>query len=123
MLSFENESFKLPAAIKCENRNDSEISMPVSAITLGNGDGLAKIQWIENIEGQTLYFLKVGELTLFSLEKGDARFAIGDEVKFDIDFTQMASETLGIKPLSLTTHSTSSLQRKRISPVSSIISI
>ena len=102
VLSFENQSFKLPSAIKCESSDASEISMPVSALTLGNGDGLAKVQWIESIEGQTLYFLKVGELTLFSLEAGGARFAIGDEVKFDIDFTQVASETLGIKPLSLT---------------------
>jgi hypothetical protein len=76
--------------------------MPVSALTLGEGNGHAKVQWIETIEGKTLYFLKVGSLTLFSLEQGEARFAVGDDVQFDIDFTQMAIESLGVTPLSLT---------------------
>ncbi len=102
VLCFEEESFQLPEAIKCENCENAEISMPVSALTLGEGKGHAKVQWIENIEGKTLYFLKVGDLTLFSLEEGSARFAINDEVNFDIDFTQMAIETLGIQPLCLT---------------------
>ena len=102
MLSFENESFKLPAAVSCVDSDNCEISMPVSALTLGSGDGRARIQWVESIGGKTLYFLKVGELTLFSLENGDARFEIGDEVEFDVDFTQMAIEALGVKPLSLT---------------------
>ena len=64
--------------------------------------GRARVQWIEAIGGKTLYFLTVGELTLFSLEEGSARFAVGDEVAFDIDFTQMAIESLGVAPLNLT---------------------
>ena len=92
----------MPAAINCADIADAEISMPVSALTLGEGNGRAKVQWLENIDGKTLYFLQVGELTLFSLEEGSARFAIGDEVKFDIDFTQMAIEALGVEPLNLT---------------------
>lgn len=102
VLGFAGQSFLLPAAINCADIADAEISMPVSALTLGEGNGRAKVQWLENIDGKTLYFLQVGELTLFSLEEGSARFAIGDEVKFDIDFTQMAIEALGVEPLNLT---------------------
>ena len=99
-LSFEAESFRLPAAVQCADSKNAEISMPVSALTLGEGNGHAKVQWIETIEGKTLYFLKVGSLTLFSLEQGEARFAVGDDVQFDIDFTKMAIESLGVTPLS-----------------------
>ncbi len=100
-LCFEDLEFMLPAAIGVENSEDVEISMPVSALTLGSGDGRAKIQWIEEIDGKTLYFLKVGNLTLFSLEMGGARYNIGDEVNFDIDFTQMEINSLDVKPLNL----------------------
>ena len=99
VLGFAGQSFQLPTAVKCANSKDAEISMPVSALTLGDGNGRAKVQWMENIDGKTLYFLTVGDLTLFSLEEGSARFAIGDEVKFDIDFTQMSIEALGVEPL------------------------
>ena len=101
VLGFAGQSFALPAAIKCADSRDVEISMPISALTLGDGNGSAKVQWIETIGNKTLYFLQVGDLTLFSLEEGEARFAIGSEVKFDIDFTQMAIESLGVEPLSL----------------------
>ena len=101
VLGFAGQSFVLPTAIKCADSRDVEISMPISALTLGDGNGSAKVQWIETIGNKTLYFLQVGDLTLFSLEEGSARFAIGDEVKFDIDFTQMAIESLGVEPLSL----------------------
>ena len=101
VLGFAGQSFVLPTAIKCADSRDVEISMPISALTLGDGNGSAKVQWIETIGNQTLYFLQVGDLTLFSLEEGEARFAIGNEVKFDIDFTQMAIESLGVEPLSL----------------------
>ena len=102
VLGFADQSFALPAAVSCADSNDAEISMPVGALTLGEGNGRARVQWIEAIDGKTLYFLTVGELTLFSLEEGSARFAVGDEVAFDIDFTQMAIESLGVAPLNLT---------------------
>ena len=101
VLGFAGQSFALPTAIKCADSRDVEISMPISALTFGDGNGSAKVQWIETIGNKTLYFLQVGDLTLFSLEEGEARFAIGNEVKFDIDFTQMAIESLGVEPLSL----------------------
>ena len=100
-LSFADQTFLLPPAIQCADSADAEISMPICALTLGRGCGKAKVQWIEDVDGKTLYFLKVGELTLFSLEEGNASFAIGDEIAFDIDFTQIAAEALGVTPLCL----------------------
>jgi len=101
-LSFAGQSFILPPAVKCPDTEGAEVSMPISALTLGSGSGKATVQWTESIEGKTLYFLKAGDITLFSLEDGDTRFAIGDEVSFDIDFTKVSIEELGVKPLCLT---------------------
>ena len=98
-LCFEGQSFRLPAAIRCADSAKEEISMPVSALTLGEGEGKATIQWIETIGNKTLYFLKVGEITLFSLEEGAARYAVGDAVRFDIDFSQMSMDAQNVKPL------------------------
>ena len=99
VLEFEGQSFALPAAIKCSNVENTEVSMPISAITLGAGNGEATVQWTERIENKVLYFLKVGELTLFSLECGEARFSVGDKVAFDIDFTQVSIASTDVKPL------------------------
>ena len=101
VLSFEDQSFTLPAAIRCSDSNGAQISMPISALTIGCGNGRANVQWTESIDGKTLYFLKVGDLTLFSLEEGEAKFEIGQEVSFDIDFTQLRIAELGIEPLCL----------------------
>ncbi len=103
-LLFEGQEFILPSAVKCADIQsaNADISMPVSALTLGKGNGKAEVQWIESIENKTLYFLKVGEITLFSLEDGEARFAVGDNVSFDIDFTAVSIDSLGIEPLCLT---------------------
>ena len=102
VISFEGQCFEMPKAVKCADAQGVEVSMPISALTLGSGNGEAKVQWTESIDGKTLYFLNVGDLTLFSLESGEARFNIGDSVAFDIDFTKVAVESLGIKPLCLT---------------------
>ena len=99
VLGFEGQSFALPAAIKCSNVENTEVSMPISALTLGVGNGEATVQWTERIENKVLYFLKVGELTLFSLECGEARFSVGDKVAFDIDFTQVSIASTDVKPL------------------------
>ena len=101
-LSFAGQVFTLPAAISGGSATDTEVSMPVSALTLGAGSGRATVQWTESIEGLTLYFLKVGELTLFSIDDGEAKYSIGDEVAFDIDFTKVSFPELAIAPLCLT---------------------
>jgi multiple sugar transport system ATP-binding protein len=101
-ISFENQNFILPPAVKCSDSDSAEISMPISALTLGSGIGEAKVQWTESIDGKTLYFLKVGGSTLFSLEDGEARFSVDETVSFDIDFTKVSIASLGVTPLCLT---------------------
>ncbi len=97
---FEGQSFPLPPAIKSIGTS-GELTMPISALKLGEGVGRARIQWIENIEGKSLYFLKVGELTLFSIEEGNARYNVGDSASFDIDMRYISIEECGISPLHL----------------------
>ena len=101
-LSFEGLRFVLPSAVKCENAENVSVSMSVSGLTLGRGNGEATVQWVEKIDNKSLYFLKVNDLTLFSLEDGEARFSVGEKVSFDIDFTKLSIEALGVKPLDLT---------------------
>ena len=101
VLEFASQRFVLPSAISSADAQGQEVSMPISALTLGNGSGKARVQWIESIESKTLYFLKVDDITLFALEDGEARFAVGDEVSFDIDFTKISAPSLGITPLAL----------------------
>ena len=101
-LTFEGQAFEMPSAVKCDNATDVETVIPISALTLGAGAGKAKVQWVENVEGKNLYFLKVGDLTMFSLEEGEARFKVGDVVDFDIDFTKVGIEALGVAPINLT---------------------
>ena len=101
-ISFAGQSFILPPAVKCPDTESAEIAMPISALTLGGGNGKATVQWTESIEGKTLYFLKADDITLFALENGEPRFAIGEEVSFDIDFTKVSIEEIGVKPLCLT---------------------
>ena len=101
-LVIEGQSFALPSAVKCENAENIEVVIPISALTLGKGEGKAKVQWIENVEGKSLYFLKVGDLTMFSLEDGEATLKVGDSVDFDIDFTKVGMDALGVEPLNTT---------------------
>ena len=99
VVCFEGQTFVLPPAVQCSDATDTEITMPISALTLGSGSGEAKVQWIESINGKTLYFLEVGGATLFSLEDGDARFSVGEYIRFDIDFTKVSIDSLGVAPL------------------------
>ena len=101
-LTFEGQAFEMPSAVKCDNATDVETVIPISALTLGAGSGKANVQWVENVEGKNLYFLKVGDLTMFALEEGEARFKAGDVVDFDIDFTKVGIEALGVAPINLT---------------------
>ncbi len=103
-LIIENQKFILPSAIHAESRSSVELSMPISALKLGEGGGKATIEWTENIDGKTLYFIKVGDLTLFSIETGDARYERGAEVNFDIDMRFVKIEAAGIQPLHMTNY-------------------
>ncbi len=109
----EDQKFPMPSALVREDAQDVELSMPIAALKIGDGCGRAKVQWTENIEGKTLYFLTVGGLTLFSLENGEARYAIGDEVAFDIDMRQISVEPCGITPLVLENCTSGVLTREK----------
>ena len=100
-MHFASQRFPLPVAIMCPDSESSEVTMPISALTLGGGLGKAKVQWYEKIENKVLYFLKADDITLFSLEDGETRFAIGDDVSFDIDFTKVSIPSVNVAPLRL----------------------
>ena len=100
-MHFASQRFPLPAAITCPDSESSEVTMPISALTLGGGLGKAKVQWYEKVENKVLYFLKADDITLFSLEDGETRFAIGDDVSFDIDFTKVSIPSVNVAPLRL----------------------
>jgi len=98
---FAGQDFVLPSILNVNDASNVELAMPVSALTLGNGKGKAKIQYIEKINNDNLYFIKVGDLTLFAIEQGTCRFKVGDVVDFDIDLCEITIESMGVKPLSL----------------------
>lgn len=98
-ISFNGESITLPEALAGKTAKGAELSMPVSALKLGSGEGRATVQWIENFEGKTLYFLKVKDLTLFALENGEPTYSVGDVVNFNIDTRYITVEACGIEPL------------------------
>ena len=98
-ICFGNQKFEAPKLLNLPDSNNIELTMPISALTLGSGKGKAHIQYIEKINGSILYFVKVGDLTLFSIEKDEVKYQIGDEVSFDIDFTAVSIESLGVSPL------------------------
>ena len=100
-LEISSQEFKLPSAIKAEDVKDTEVIIPVSAISLGNGVGKAKVEWIEQIDNIVLYFLKVGDLTIFAKEEGTPRFKINDEVSFEIDLSQITITASSVQPLNL----------------------
>ena len=94
------ETFVPPLAIAVPaNCQNVELVMPVSALTIGQGTGKAKIQWIENIENKTLYFLDVNGTTLFSLEEGEPRYAVGEDVSFGIDMCKISIPACNIQPI------------------------
>ena len=98
-IKFEQQDFLLPNAIFHQNKENVEMTLPIEGLILGEGAGLAKVEYIEKINDSILYFLKVGELTLFSVEKGEQRYQIGESVNFDLDLTQITVEECGILPL------------------------
>ena len=94
------ETFTPPAAIATDaDYNNVEMVMPVSALTIGEGEGKAKIQWIERIEDKTLYFLDVNGTTLFSLGGTEVAHKVGDTVSFGIDMCKISIPEAGIAPV------------------------
>ena len=100
IISISGEKFTPPSAISvAENYKNAELTMPVSALTIGAGSGNAKIQAVEQIEGKTLYVLNVNGTVLFSLEEGAPRYEVGADVKFDVDMCKISVRDAGIEPV------------------------
>ena len=108
-LSFAGQRFPLPPALCGESSPPkretapAELSLPADAILLGTGMGRAKVEETELLDAdgspRTLYRLTVGGVTLFALETAPPRYGVGDAVPFDLDFSRIAVESHGIKPL------------------------
>ena len=73
-ICFANQEFKAPEIMNLTDSSNVELTMPVSALTLGEGKGKGKIQYIERINDNILYFVKVGDLTLFSIEQKEEKY-------------------------------------------------
>lgn len=115
VLSFGGQSFNLPNAIKVGNLSNTELVIPISAVTLGKGFAKAKIELIEQVDDTILYFLKVGNITFFAKEEKHQRFNIDDEVLFDIDFSQITINEALIKPLNLTNRLEGTFIKEKVS--------
>lgn len=99
-ISISGEKFTLPPAISvAENYKNAELTMPVSALTIGAGSGKAKIKSVEQIESKTLYVLSINGTILFSLEDGEPRYEVGADVNFDIDMCRISVRDAGIDPV------------------------
>ena len=99
VIKFADQEFKLPPVLSLENKENVEMALPTRALTLGKGEGVAKVEWIERIENNTLYFLKAGSLTLFSIEQEEPRYEIGDEVNFDMDLSTIKIDECEVVPV------------------------
>ena len=114
-LSFAAQKFPLPpalcgnaagdgtAASRQETGTPASLTLPAEAILLGTGTGRARVEEAEVFDTETsprtLYRLTVGDVTLFALESAPPRFANGDTLPFDVDFSRITAEACGIRPL------------------------
>lgn len=97
VLSLLNQKIALPEAIEASD-GKYEVSIPTSAISLGGTIPAAVIEE-EDVNGQRLVHLKVGDRVLFAIIDKDA--VIGKEVNIAIDLKQIALVSDGntIEPL------------------------
>ncbi len=120
VLSFSGQRFPLPPALrgasgeKQKSPLEGELLLPASAIRLGAGPGSARLEETELVTdtrgSHRLHRLTVGGYTLFAIEPTDTsdtsavaqstgRFAPGDSLPFDLDYTRITVESAGIHPL------------------------
>lgn len=96
---FEGLRYTLPPALKADDAAEADLIVPVQGVHLGYGECRATISEIEDVEGDTLYVMKAGRLTLFALDKGKPRHAVGTVVNFDMDPRMIRIDACGIRPL------------------------
>ena len=105
----------LPQAIQPADGN-YEVVIPTAAVTLGNTYN-ATIAAEENVNGQRLVHLQMGERVLFTIVEPEAKLEIGAKVKIDIDLKQVTFESddvVVVAPLSLTNTLTGKLCKEKI---------
>ncbi len=117
------QRFPLPPSLSGEATADKgkaplkgELILPTHAILLGTGAGRAKVMAVEsfpaaeissssaaNGAGLVLYRLEIGDEVFFASEAAEentvGRFSVGDTLPFDIDFSRITVESVGISPL------------------------
>ncbi len=111
ILTFVGQRFPLPPALAGGGETDKksscegELILPSEAILLGTGAGRARVEAVEPLsvtdspDGGHLYRLTIGGEVFFTPELGsEARYAVGDTVPFDVDFSRITVETAGISP-------------------------
>ncbi len=120
VITFAEQRFPLPPAL-CRHDETSapfdnkdapvqgELVLPTEAILLGTGSGRARVEEIETLphaDGHPeahLYRLSVSGETFFAretvIDEKKPRFAVGDMLPFDVEFSQISVEAAGIMPL------------------------
>ena len=113
-LSFAGQRFPLPPALEkviTENNKKvpltGDLVLPADAILLGTGAGRAHVTAAEVFTDandgreRILYQLNIGGEVFFASEGGTPRFAAGDTVPFDVDFSRITVGEANIRPLPL----------------------
>ncbi len=101
-LQFAGQSFQLCKALEGFSCEASELLLlPSDAVLLGQGEGRAVVNSVEQIDGKALYELQVGQEILFAVESGEARFQAGQDVAFSLDSRKLAVPACGIAVLEL----------------------
>ena len=93
--------FDLPEAIKAEDKDNVETTLPTRAVILGSGNGKAKVIKVETVDKVTLYELEVNGKTMFATELGEAKYSEGEELNFGIDYKQIAIPECNVEPINL----------------------
>lgn len=91
LLTMLGNEIELPEAIKVASGN-YKVTVPTAAVSL-KGKIEAQVVEQEEINGQRLLHVKVGDSILFALVEGDAK--VGKKVKIDVDLKQIALEQNG----------------------------
>ena len=91
MLTLLGNEIELPEAIKVAN-GKYDVTIPTSAVSL-KGKIEAEVIEQEDVNGQRLLHIKVGDRVLFAIVDKDSK--VGKKVKIDIDLKQIALEQNG----------------------------
>ncbi len=100
-LCFAGQSFPLCGVLAGHASAGAELEIPSDALLLGSGNGKAVVANVETIDHKTLYELDVQGHVLFAVEQGEARYAVGDSLSFDLNGLKLSVPACGIYALDL----------------------